>query len=430
MSETPEKGLARMVTDPAALAGDPDLRVVYVRRKPARGLLALHAGRRRSERMACVSVEERALRESGVDARPTLSWFPDDPQLRVLAVCCEPSADARLWEALERAACRSTGSRRRLIRARAEPLRYKPHDRCVLRYHLLLDGTGGGPIEMSVVGKAYPERDQARRVHAVAEQLHRRGARVVPQPLGLVDALGVVLAEDVSASLTVPGMQMLRPRCDAGFPDEELRSAAAALAVFHACTTGPRCPPRPAAREAAKVLERVDLLARSAPDLAARLSATGRLIAEALVVASARGHRCLVHGSFKPSQLLFGEDARVVVIDLDHCSLADPALDLGYFMAYLRPAASWHGNARARAWYETAAIRFRRAYVAAMGAAAGMPQREAERTLARAAIYEAALLLKIATRRVHRLNSPRPHELEAILEDAVTRVGAASERVP
>jgi aminoglycoside phosphotransferase (APT) family kinase protein len=146
-------------------------------------------------------------------------------------------------------------------------------------------------------------------------------------------------------------------------------------------------------------------------------------------VATPTGDPRLVHGSFKPSQLLFGEDTRVVVTDLDHCCLADPALDLGYFLAYLRPAALWQGNVRARAWYKTAASRFRRAYAAASGANGARPQ-DIESALARSAIYEAALLLKIAARRVHRLNSPRPHELEAILEDAVMRIGAASERVP
>jgi hypothetical protein len=427
MSGQGEKRLAPVVTRPPALAGDPDLRVVYVRRKPARGLVALHAGRGRAERMVCVSVDESALRNGGVNARATLAWFPDDPELRVLAVCCEPSADRRMWAALERAACRLAASRGRLIGARAEPLRYKPHDRCVLRYRLQLDRTRGGPIQLNVVGKAYRERDLARRVHSVAEQLHGRDARVVARPLGVIDELGVALAEDVSASLSVRGTLALRPTCDAQCPDRALRSAAGALAAFHACPPSPCCAPQPPTREAAKVLERVDLLARSVPTLAPRLRRTGRLVADAL--ATRTGGPCLVHGSFKPSQLVFGADAGVIVTDLDRCCLADPALDLGYFLAYLRPAALWHGDPRAHAWYETAARRFRRAYAAASGAA-GARREDPERVLARAAIYEAALLLKIATRRVHRLNSPRPNELEAILEDAAMCIGAASERVP
>jgi hypothetical protein len=428
MSVAPKHGLAAMVTRPVSLAGETDMRVVSVRRKPARGLVALHAGRRRGERMACVSVEETALCEGGANACAKLSWFPDDPELRVLAVCCEPKADDRMWEALQRAASRSAGTRGRLIAAHAEPLRYKPHDRCVLRYRLVLDRERGGPIQLSVVGKAYQERDKARRVHAVAEQLHRGGAaRVVARPLAVVDELGVALAEDVGASMSTPGTLALRPRSDRDCPPRELDGAAAALAVVHACSPRPGRSPDPAGREAAKVLERVDLLARSVPALAARLRGTGRLIAEALVAAPA-AEQCLVHGSFKPSQLLFGEDGRAVVTDLDNCRVADPALDLGYFLAYLRPAALRQGNAAARAWYEAAAGRFRRSYAAAIAAAGARP-RAVDSALARAAIYEAALLLKIATRRVHRLNSPRPHELEAILDDAITCLGRTPEQV-
>jgi Phosphotransferase enzyme family len=428
MNTALEKGLARIVTKPAALANDRDLQVVYVRRKPARGLVALHAGRSHANRMACVSIDERELRESGAGARVTLSWFPEDAKLRTLHACCEPSADRRLWEALERAACDASGSTGRLIRAHAEPLRYKPHDRCVLRYRLLLEGKRGSRIELSVVGKAYQRRDQASRVHATAEQLYGRGTQVVAQPLALVEALGVTVAEDVSGSPTVPGTQALRLAGRAQCPHDELRRVATALAVFHSCPAVVGRVHQPPAAEAAKVLERVDLLARSVPSLTTRLRTAGRLIAEGLV-ATPRGSPRLVHGSFKPSQLLFVEDRRVVVTDLDHCRLADPALDLGYFLAYLRPAALWHRNAKARASYETAATCLRRAYAEAMDAA-GARSGDVESALAHAALYEAALLLKIASRRVHRLNSPRPHELEAILGDAVTLVSVASERQP
>jgi hypothetical protein len=52
----------------------------------------------------------------------------------------------------------------------------------------------------------------------------------------------------------------------------------------------------------------------------------------------------------------------------------------------------------------------------------------------RAAVYEAALLLKIAARRVNRLHSPRPGEAAAVLEEidgllsSPDRAGAAVSR--
>jgi Phosphotransferase enzyme family len=428
MTEPGTSGLARLVTQPAVLAGEEDLHVVYLRHKPSRGLIALHAGRRRAERMACVSVDESVLREGDVGVRATVSWFPDDPELRVLAVCFKPSADRALWSALERAARGASGLEGRLAEARAEPLRYKPHDRCLLRYRLVFDCGSGAPVELGVIAKAYYRRDQARRVQTVAEQLHRRGACAVARPLGGVDTLGVVLSEDVSASSCVSGTLALRPKGGGALPDRELKEAAMALAALHACSPAPDCcAPRSVSRDAATALERCELLARSAPSLAPRLRSAGGLLGDAL--RSMRGgDRCLVHGSFKPSQLLFGAGGRVVVTDLDSVCVADPALDVGYFLAYLRPAALWQGSVRARAWFKAAAERFRDAYATAAGSATA--REDVEHALARASTYEAATLLKIASRRIRRLNSPRPRELAAILEEVSICLGAPAERMP
>ena len=61
-----------------------------------------------------------------------------------------------------------------------------------------------------------------------------------------------------------------------------------------------------------------------------------RLLAEADAVP--RGAVGLVHGDCKPSQfLLRGED--VVLLDLDSCGAADPAVDVGTFLATLRQQA-------------------------------------------------------------------------------------------
>jgi hypothetical protein len=47
----------------------------------------------------------------------------------------------------------------------------------------------------------------------------------------------------------------------------------------------------------------------------------------------------------------------------------------------------------------------------------GVPQDAVDGILQRSRLYEAALLFKIATRRVNRLNSPRPKELAAMLSE-------------
>ncbi len=121
------------------------------------------------------------------------------------------------------------------------------------------------------------------------------------------------------------------------------------------------------------------------------------------------------HGGFKASQLLF-HSHRVFVVDFDGFCLADPALDVGYFLAYLRPSALWYRRQGMRQWFEEAAALFRNAYKQAM-ISYGITQSTINDILTRSRLYEAALLFKIATRRVNRLNSPRPKELSAMLEE-------------
>ena len=68
------------------------------------------------------------------------------------------------------------------------------------------------------------------------------------------------------------------------------------------------------------------------------------------------------HGSYKASQLMV-RDGAVFLVDFDQFCLADPALDVGYFLAYLRPAGLWYHRAGRRAWFEAAAETFRTAYL-------------------------------------------------------------------
>jgi hypothetical protein len=142
------------------------------------------------------------------------------------------------------------------------------------------------------------------------------------------------------------------------------------------------------------------------------------MVAQALT-GHARPPSTPCHGSFKPSQLLLGP-AAAVVTDLDHACVAEPALDVGCFLAYLRPAAVWRRRCtRARAWYDHAAGVFSAAYAQGMEAAgAGTLGRVA---LERAPAYEGALILKIAARRPHRVQSLRPLELSAMLDEAARR---------
>jgi hypothetical protein len=102
------------------------------------------------------------------------------------------------------------------------------------------------------------------------------------------------------------------------------------------------------------------------------------------------------------------------MVDFDGFCLADAALDVGYCLAYLRPSGLWYQRPGMRPWFERAATEFVSAYRAAMRERS-VVHAEIDGILERVRLYEAAILFKVAARRIHHLNSPRPHELSAML---------------
>ena len=69
-----------------------------------------------------------------------------------------------------------------------------------------------------------------------------------------------------------------------------------------------------------------------------------------------------------------------------------------------------------REWFEEAKHVFVSTYRQAI-LQEGIDEQMLSTSIARVPLYEAALLFKIATRRIHRLNSPRPQELLAMLDE-------------
>jgi len=156
------------------------------------------------------------------------------------------------------------------------------------------------------------------------------------------------------------------------------------------------------------------LIAGHNPDQAQEVQRLAQQLATRLETLQPDAYRS-AHGGFKASQLLF-HSHRVFVVDFDGFCLADPALDVGYFLAYLRPSGLWYHHPGMMPWFQAAAEVFTTAYRQAM-LELGVPQDAVDGILQRSRLYEAALLFKIATRRVNRLNSPRPKELAAMLEE-------------
>src|SRR5206468_11348165 len=121
---------------------------------------------------------------------------------------------------------------------------------------------------------------------------------------------------------------------------------------------------RTGAQEARRVRERAALLAGHSPQQADEVLRLAQKLAAALETLQPDRYRP-THGGFKCSQLLF-HSHHVFVVDFDGFCLADPALDVGYFLAYLRPSGLWYGLQGMRQWFEEAAEVFKSSYRQAM----------------------------------------------------------------
>jgi len=450
--------------------------VRYLRRKPGRGLAVIYTvdevqsvGNRTPSRKASgndphrsvsLTLDEKALdgahirfsatqadqaplevQPSGVLCASELGLsvqaFPADSHLSALAASCDTAPNSPLFQALEKAAQLQLGQPTwQLVSAMAVAVRYKPSSRCVIRYQLSLKNSKtSAQRTVTIFGKVYAEPEQACTVQALMEQLYHEqfqaglAVPLLPRPLGMVDALGLAFNEavqpdDGQESSLRTGTQALQPQLKRGrggeitrvmLPGEELRLTARALARLHNSTFSiDERSLRTGAKEAKRVRERATLIAGSNPAQAGEILHLAQQLSARLETLQPGAYRP-AHGGFKASQLLF-HGHQVFVVDFDGFCLADPALDVGYFLAYLRPGGLWYRRPGMREWFSEAAKEFISAYRQAM-LEYGVAQSAIDGILDRTPFYEAALLYKIATRRVNRLNSPRPGELSAILSE-------------
>jgi hypothetical protein len=449
--------------------------VRYLRRKPQRGLAIIYtvdeirsAKRARinsPERSVSLTLDEEALDgarirfkqeqvpetrldilPSGVLHLPELHLFaqkfPADAHLTTLAASCDTTPQGPVFLALQAAArLQLQDSSWRLRSAQALPVRYKPANRCVIRYHLQLEHPSDARQQsLRLFGKTYADAESARHTQRLQQALYQEQQQdssaqpILPAPLGLLDNLALTFSEAIElpqaghsdehwATLRT-GTQALQPHVvkDKGgaitrliLPEEELRLSAQALARLHVSSLRLAAEaPRSGAKEAKRARERARLIAAHAPILRETILPLAEQLAATLSVQQPATYR-VAHGGFKASQLLF-HSHKVFVVDFDGVCLADPALDVGYFLAYLRPSGLWYKRPGMRQWFEIAAALFQREYSQAM-LAAGVTADEIAGILARSSLYEAALIFKIAARRANRLNSPRPGELATMLSE-------------
>ena len=275
--------------------------------------------------------------------------FPDDPRLPGLRLATDPDAMAT-------ALAVDPGTR-----VRVALLRYRPGKRATLR----IDLRGKGE-PLTVIGKVYANGNKAA---AVYEETRRLSAALGDTPPILVGPAETILP-DIPMVLwgAITGADFESQLSSRLGPDH-VASVAVGLAALHGLE-----PLSERRRPVAAELARFDLRASNVERVHPELGSSLRAWAAAL---AAKGETLdhpepgLVHGDCKPSQFLL-TDSAPALLDFDHCGLADPASDVGTFLASLRQrsnarleapfleayaSASNDAEVRRRAvWYQSVAL--------------------------------------------------------------------------
>lgn len=284
-------------------------------------------------------------------ARPiAVTWYPDErvgvlvsPEDAALPQLARLSDRARLAPLLGHVSGRSPGHASELV---VQPVRYRPGQRHVL--HVV-----GGRLGPDGVYAKVDRDDSGARAVPVATEL---GAHFVASCPGarLVQPVGYAAAERVAVWEGTPGVPLWHRLRDGRAEGIRLiYLVGRALRVLHeADARVGRTHSVPA--ETAATL-------RAGEHLTALLPREGdryRHLVSAVVETLDRWPvepATLVHGDVKCDNLLAVGDRQVTFLDLDRVALAEPALDLGKFLADLRwwcPAARLRGLRRAlRAGY-------------------------------------------------------------------------------
>ena len=340
--------------------------------------------------------------------------FPEDPSLTRLADTLDPEAMKAL---LSRVLPDCRTGRARVLRCRTQLVRYRPTRRCTLRIDYWLVAAESGAIVPRVLyAKVYHDLAKAKAVYEEMKLLFAApslaaGGIAVARPVAFVPELAVILQEPLVGT-PLEGLLEWRHAPDSRRVSDGVVGAAAALAVLHAAglDTARRRPVAPIIQRAARRAAQVGRVDR---ELGRRVSRLAVALAESLDELDGWGaETALVHGDCKPSQFLIGS-SRVAILDFDHCGMADPASDVGAFLATLRQL-DVRRSARAQAAPAPAPApcerghrpgslgrRFLAEYVERAGASPGLRPR--------AHWYEAAALLRKAIRAFQRCPwSPLP----------------------
>ena len=306
---------------------------------------------------------------------------------------------------------------------RIELVSYRRRQRCVLRYTVLGRTAGDDDVRSVIVyGKVTAFGDEAlpRAIDALRGRTLARARRyrfTVPRSLGSRPDLGLSLLEALPGEAHIgPALEARlrgRPGSNALRLDEMVATAGAVAALVHASGVD-LGRPRTLDDELAGLRPQIAMARRFVPSFGDRAQSWLERIA-ALAAQSEPLEPCLGHGDFKHEQLLF-DGGSSGLVDFDAICQAEPALDLGKFLAHLRADARRIEPRASSPLTDELAEQFLRAYAGTAGDRLEGEQRLRLRTTH----YEAIGLLRLALRAHQDLDQTRLHLITPILEERLS----------
>lgn len=346
--------------------------------------------------------------------------FEQDPALPGLQVAADGRAMASV---LAETLAECQGGRCRVLRCRVTPVRYRPGLRCTLRLDVWLRQTQSRDFRRrTLFAKVYNYLSEMisayRAMEVLSNSAPAQQRRVVcARAIAVLPELRVILQESVEGTpleLYLSGMERDVTAGDPRGWTGVVRSAAALAAVHTAELSVDR--QRPIAEELEHFVERALRAATVSPVAGVPLIR----LAETLPawydkLAGWGAEMRLTHGDCKPSQIMINGEA-IAILDFDNCGMADPASDVGTYLATLRQLGIWqslraNGSAAAqvrKAWLRALEDRFLEEYCKAANESADFRRR--------AIWYEAVGLMRKAIRAFAR--SPRSLMPSAQVEEA------------
>jgi hypothetical protein len=337
--------------------------------------------------------------------------WPVDGELPTLV---DATDRAHMMEVLRQELPRALGEPFAVRGCEVELVSYRRRGRCVLRYTV----TGDGDAQLVLYGKVTMLGGEAL-VADILRALHRRvGARLtLPRSFGARPELRLSLLEAVSGSALVGPALVARLGGGAGGGPPALEDMVGASGEVAAALHGSGVElgrPRTLADELAGLRAETARTRLFDPSFEGRARSWLERIA-ALDAATAPLEPCLAHGDFKHEQVLF-DGERCALVDVDGLCRAEPALDLGKFVAHLRYET--RRIAAETSLGDQLAERFVGAYIGAVGVR-GEPA-----IRARTAVYESVALLRLALRAHHDLDEARRDRTAVLLDERLAVTGS------